>query len=1444
MTAIFMVLGVFGAAVYTTDWSEDTTPQSAVAPGVLDKETSGVGEAPTCADTEVEEAGLINPQKLGDAKPQIRSVNGDVEEIPLNDVSIPLNQNEEPVIPEEYQMENIPLYQRIDTEYTPSEDSVTPSDHGTRGDPSAYVDAGPGVTGYEGWQLPFTASVYDPYPAGPYSFRWDVNDDGQWDRDWDTDPSYMHTFDDNHFGVARVQATDWSGYTAYGDVWDGDSVRDIFTYYSTADPPWTRCYEFTALKDCTINEIGFYRDYYIGYYYPIEIVNMKIYPTSGSAVRTVTFSMPSGTGWFFYPLSSPLTLSAGDEYKLSAYTDASPSGYPYDYMPSWQSRSGQVSDDGVIEVGDQLWALGDNNPTTPWTAWTPMFDMIYSYTETTILEDTTDVAVDNIAPLLSVEGSGNIYEGQDAYLKGYLSDPGKDTWEYRTHTGVDWSEWMPIGGYEFPKPLYDYNVLLYYDDPVWGARDFSEQALIELGLPYNKITTYTQLQAELAAPDIVGKYDLMIIDGTYWNLGHPTVNVLPDLYNLALGGQKMTYYCWSVYYGSPLYSYMGWSPYYYLLGMWTLYEWDTSHPIFNFPNDVPTMTMDMWYWFYVGQGANVVAPGHEVAGWNPGPGGPWAGLINRPDKQTIWNGFCANHFGGDADGDGDVDMKELYVNEIIYLLEGEPISAWPDPLEFDILAQFPDDHPTTITPEDLVNVKVQVRDDDHDTQVILNEVGVENEDFETYGSYPGWPIGWYEYPHYYRPYWYRTTAAYGSNMQGYHARHTSYRSYYTNDELRTEHYNIAGITNLIIDWDNYWQCYYQYSFSRGTGYIEYRLDNTGPWYILESWTQGDPNQDEAHYQEMIDVTGHSDIQFRFRFYNKYYGPRWEFDNFVVRGGTPYVMYGLGEADTDVYVKNVPPTAFTPDDFVDLGDEPFYTQFNGFYLEDPALKVDTENFWYRWIWDDGLQTPWAPTGAAGPQEMMDVGTQATTYTGITRGFYFYAPVDFTIVAVRETTDASSGVMSATVLRMHDDPTAWRYPSLSNNFDVLGLWQGVPGTGPIDTDIEIKAGELIMIMGCRGTNSVNSYGVPNYMTSIAGEPVELVRSGMQYNLYNTAPQNIWNEPPYPISRIEVYYQVGGKGGIPDTVHRFGDNGIYNVDLQLIDDDMLWDTSGPQPVFTGDPDEEWDWISHHTVPVEVYNVDPVINRAGISATSYADLGLRMAGTKSHEATLILYEDGAAVDSVTVYRDPGKPDTGFLGGKLYDMTPGTEYEIHVTCTPESGNPTWIFETSFPDGKFKELHHTFSEGHGWTWVITNDMFKEQFVGADIYFAASAYESGTDDLTFLYTWGDGMYGVNVYSSWLEGTAFPGTVVPAEDLNNVLPDNIEDDDFTQAANDMRTPHGISERTVNDVQVHVFDEPGYYYVSLAVIDDDIHDGYPSAQLFWQDGGCDMEFVEIDL
>lgn len=165
---------------------------------------------------------------------------------------------------------------------------------------------------------------------------------------------------------------------------------------------------------------------------------------------------------------------------------------------------------------------------------------------------------------------------------------------------------------------------------------------------------------------------------------------------------------------------------------------------------------------------------------------------------------------------------------------------------------------------------------------------------------------------------------------------------------------------------------------------------------------------------------------------------------------------------------------------------------------------------------------AATCAADPQ--LDVGTFGSNFqaTTLTRGYWFTAPVAFTITGLRVPTDVGTDVQNIEVVRLAAAPPS--YSTVTNTFTSLGRFVNVIGTDFIAVNIPVAAGNIIGILGARGTTTMNnSYGTTNtYATTIAGTAVTLQRLGMQYNLNSTPAKDLWTESVNPVSRIEMYYR----------------------------------------------------------------------------------------------------------------------------------------------------------------------------------------------------------------------------------------------------------------------------------------------------------------------------------
>jgi len=164
--------------------------------------------------------------------------------------------------------------------------------------------------------------------------------------------------------------------------------------------------------------------------------------------------------------------------------------------------------------------------------------------------------------------------------------------------------------------------------------------------------------------------------------------------------------------------------------------------------------------------------------------------------------------------------------------------------------------------------------------------------------------------------------------------------------------------------------------------------------------------------------------------------------------------------------------------------------------------------------------------AGPLTI-PLGAQTGTFTGSVRGYYFTAPVNFTMTALRVPTDASSGTQNIAVMRMTGAVAPPAFPATTNAFTTLFLTQVNPAVGNIPVNIPILAGEVIAIMGNRV--NVNSYRAAPNTTTIAGFPVPLLRMGMQFPLATTAPQQLWSENAGAITRVFFDYTYGSIGTV---------------------------------------------------------------------------------------------------------------------------------------------------------------------------------------------------------------------------------------------------------------------------------------------------------------------------
>jgi hypothetical protein len=160
------------------------------------------------------------------------------------------------------------------------------------------------------------------------------------------------------------------------------------------------------------------------------------------------------------------------------------------------------------------------------------------------------------------------------------------------------------------------------------------------------------------------------------------------------------------------------------------------------------------------------------------------------------------------------------------------------------------------------------------------------------------------------------------------------------------------------------------------------------------------------------------------------------------------------------------------------------------------------------------------GVCGPSApvTLNVGSYGSTYSAAahTRGYWFTAPINFTIVGLRVPTDVGTAVQNVEVLRINAALPTTSYTSLVYK-------KGVTGSAFIPVNVPITKGEVIGVLGARGTTTMyNSYaGVYTYATTIGGQSVTLQRLMLQSNLYTAKASGELTTNAHYYARVELQY-----------------------------------------------------------------------------------------------------------------------------------------------------------------------------------------------------------------------------------------------------------------------------------------------------------------------------------
>ena len=152
----------------------------------------------------------------------------------------------------------------------------------------------------------------------------------------------------------------------------------------------------------------------------------------------------------------------------------------------------------------------------------------------------------------------------------------------------------------------------------------------------------------------------------------------------------------------------------------------------------------------------------------------------------------------------------------------------------------------------------------------------------------------------------------------------------------------------------------------------------------------------------------------------------------------------------------------------------------------------------------------------------VGTHSTVYTSNARGFWFTAPVNFTIVGLRVAIEAGTASQTQTVEVVRFPGAVPQLSNPSTSHVSLGRFVNQPGSTFITTNIPVSSGDTIGIVGFRGPSVGNSYAAnTSILTSILGQSITLTRLGTNVSMATAPATSLWTESTGPYARIEVQY-----------------------------------------------------------------------------------------------------------------------------------------------------------------------------------------------------------------------------------------------------------------------------------------------------------------------------------
>lgn len=203
--------------------------------------------------------------------------------------------------------------------------------------------------------------------------------------------------------------------------------------------------------------------------------------------------------------------------------------------------------------------------------------------------------------------------------------------------------------------------VLLYEESVRSG--YGGDALDVLGYSYTtaSASTFTTLVNS-------GAYDLLVMDFPSTKPSGSWEAAIAS--HVARGGMALIGY-WDIDASTSLQATMNVTVTSTISSPYTLYSWDTSHPIWNSVYRPPTvMSGSAAGWADNGDMLATASSATAVGGYSSGTSSSQGAIVIGNSNRTIYNGFLFDNYPYDADGDGTKDIVELVANEIQFLISG------------------------------------------------------------------------------------------------------------------------------------------------------------------------------------------------------------------------------------------------------------------------------------------------------------------------------------------------------------------------------------------------------------------------------------------------------------------------------------------------------------------------------------------------------------------------------------------------------------------------------------------------------------------------------------------------------------------------------------------------------------------------------------------------------